>query len=162
MQNSRSPILGNVNFFNIYYIMEKFIYKFTTLPKDFIVEKNTYKSLLGPTNPPNSIKARIITSNIDSIFSDDSSRVFWPLFPQHIMMPIYPSEMCYVIFEDASKQHGLWLCKIPDNTNINFSNSIEFYNLEKQNSNGSIDDKLNITTKELFDINKSNIKKSFG
>lgn len=75
--------------------------------------KYTVYSTQGPTNPPNSVRARIITDNIDYFIDDESLRTFWPLFSS----PDTPSpgELVYVVFEDEEMTHGLWVCRIPTN-----------------------------------------------
>lgn len=75
---------------------------------------------VGPENPKNSIKARIITDGFDQFIGDDDLRVFWPFFPEHNYVPIKPGEHVYVIFEDAEYAHGLWVAKIPGHEGANF------------------------------------------
>lgn len=69
----------------------------------------------GPRNPPNSIKARILSGDKDKFIPDDALRIFWPLFPAS---PDTPSagEMVYVVFEDEDLQHGLWLGRVASNS----------------------------------------------
>lgn len=62
-------------------------------------------------NPPDSIRARIITDMRDSFFMQEDLRTYWPMFPG--LQPPAPGELVYVIFEDASRKHGLWLSKVP-------------------------------------------------
>lgn len=83
--------------------------------REFVV-----KPTRGQPNPPDSVKARIIGSSIDQFVIDDDLRVYWPLFPG-VSNPT-PGELVYVVFEDASMTHGLWIAKVPfdnryDNTN---------------------------------------------
>lgn len=87
-----------------------------------VVEKQTlsYKSTIGPTNPRNSIKARIVNDGLDQFMGDDLVRVFWPFFSEHDVMPVKPGEHVYVLFEDQDFQHGLWLTKVPGHHNANF------------------------------------------
>jgi hypothetical protein len=80
----------------------------------------TFLSKIGPENPRNSIKARVLTDSLDGVTADEDLKIFWPLFPEHIMVPIKPGEHVYVIFEDTNFQHGLWLCKIPGHEGVNF------------------------------------------
>jgi hypothetical protein len=65
----------------------------------------------GPYNPKNSVRARIMTNNIDQVIPDDELRTYWPLFPGADT----PSagEMVYVMFEDETMHHGLWVAKVP-------------------------------------------------
>jgi hypothetical protein len=78
------------------------------------------KANVGPVNPKNSIKARIITDGFDQFVNDDRIRVFWPFFPEHISLPIKPGEHVYIIFEDQNYEHGLWVSKIPGHGNFNY------------------------------------------
>jgi hypothetical protein len=75
---------------------------------------------IGPVNPKNSIKARIISEGSDQFITDDRLRVFWPLFPEHMSIPIKPGEHVYVMFEDIEMEHGLWVGKVPGQENFNF------------------------------------------
>lgn len=65
----------------------------------------------GPYNPKNSVRARIVSNNMDQIIDDDNLRTFWPMFPGADS----PSagELVYVVFEDEAMKHGLWLAKVP-------------------------------------------------
>jgi len=79
------------------------------------------KAALGPPNPPDSVKARIITNNMDQFLDDDDLRVYWPMFPG--LQNPSPGELVYVVFEDSSMTHGLWVSKVPfdnryDNPNL--------------------------------------------
>lgn len=76
----------------------------------------------GPTNPPNSIKARIISNNMDQFIADDDLRCYWPMFPG--LSNISAGEMAYVVFEDESFTHGLWLAKVPTNNADQTANQI--------------------------------------
>ena len=76
----------------------------------------------GPVNPPDSIKARIISSNMDQFISDDDLRVYWPMFPG--ISNVTAGEMAYVVFEDESFTHGLWLARVPTNLADETSNQI--------------------------------------
>ncbi|MFA5750416.1 MAG: hypothetical protein WC895_04295 [Candidatus Shapirobacteria bacterium] len=78
------------------------------------------KSNVGPNNPKNSIKARIITDGFDQFVNDDRMRVFWPFFPEHMSLPIKPGEYVYIVFEDQNYEHGLWISKIPGHENVNY------------------------------------------
>lgn len=83
--------------------------------KEFEVAAQT-----GPKNPQNSIKARIISDGFDQFIHDDNLRVFWPFFPEHISTPIKPGEHVYVLFEDDSFQHGIWISRIPGHEGVNY------------------------------------------
>jgi hypothetical protein len=76
----------------------------------------------GPVNPANSIKARIISNNMDQFISDDDLRCYWPMFPG--ISNISAGEMVYVVFEDEDFTHGLWLAKVPTNNPNQTSNQI--------------------------------------
>lgn len=80
----------------------------------------SYKSIIGPTNPRNSIKARIINDGLDQFVGDDLVRVFWPFFSEHDVVPVKPGEHVYVLFEDQDFQHGLWLTKVSGHDGTNF------------------------------------------
>jgi len=87
-----------------------------------VIDKREFEvpANVGPLNPRNSIKARIITAGLDQYDDDDSLRVFWPMFPDHDAMPIKPGEHVYVTFEDTDFQHGLWFGKVPGHQNVNY------------------------------------------
>lgn len=87
---------------------------------------------LGPKNPQNSIKARILTDGFDKFANDDNLRVFWPFFPENISLPIKPGEHVYVIFEDSQQQHGLWISKIPGHEGVNYAPGASFYTPTQQ------------------------------
>jgi hypothetical protein len=76
---------------------------------------------VGPKNPRNSIKARLITDGLDQFVTDDELRVFWPLMPDHIAVPIKPGEYAYVMFEDEQMDHGLWIGKVSGHIGVNVS-----------------------------------------
>jgi hypothetical protein len=65
----------------------------------------------GPYNPKNSVRARLMTNNMDQVIPDSELRTYWPLFPGADT----PSagEMVYVLFEDEAMHHGLWVAKVP-------------------------------------------------
>jgi len=90
----------------------------------------------GPYNPPNSIKARIISNNMDQMISDDDLRVYWPLFPG-ITNPS-AGEMAYVVFEDEEFTHGLWLAKVPTNNADQTANQILKSQLLQKDANGKV------------------------
>lgn len=80
----------------------------------------TTKAIIGPINPKNSVKARILSDGFDQFLGDSNLRVFWPFFPEHMSVPIKPGEHVYIIFEDANYEHGLWLSKVPGHEGMNF------------------------------------------
>lgn len=75
---------------------------------------------VGPSNPKNSIKARIITDGLDQFIGDEDLKVFWPMMPEHDSIPIKPGEHVYVTFEDEDYEHGLWLGKVSGHEGVNF------------------------------------------
>ncbi len=87
-----------------------------------VIDKKTvsYRSIIGPENPKNSIKARIVNDGFDQFMGDDLVRTFWPFFSEHDIVPIKPGEHVYVLFEDQDFQHGLWLTKVPGHHNANY------------------------------------------
>lgn len=74
----------------------------------------------GPTNPRNSVKARILSDGYDQFVHDDRLRVFWPFMQEHVSAPIKPGEHVYVVFEDPGMEHGLWIAKVPGHENANY------------------------------------------
>jgi hypothetical protein len=78
---------------------------------DKVLARYKITPTLGPINPKNSVRARIISNNMDQVIDDDNLRTYWPMFPGADT----PSagEVVYVVFEDEDKQHGLWLAKVP-------------------------------------------------
>lgn len=82
---------------------------------------------LGPLNPPNSVKARVLTDGQDKFLPDERLRVFWPFFPESISVPVKPGEHVYVLFEDTRMQHGLWVAKVPGHSGVNYSPGREHY-----------------------------------
>jgi len=66
---------------------------------------------VGPDNPRNSVRARVITDNVDLFIGDDDLRTYWPLLP-NVQLPS-PGEVIYVTYEDADRLHGLWIAKAP-------------------------------------------------
>lgn len=81
----------------------------------------TVKARIGPENPRNSIKARIISDGFDQFSEDELVRVFWPLLPEHLAVPVKPGEHVYVLFEDRLFQHGMWIGKVPGHVGTNIS-----------------------------------------
>ena len=76
----------------------------------------------GPVNPPNSVKARIISNNMDQFISDDDLRCYWPMFPG--ISNITAGELAYVVFEDETFSHGLWLSRVTTNAVNETANQI--------------------------------------
>lgn len=83
-------------------------------------EKITVNAVIGPRNPKNSIKARVISDGFDQFISAERLVVFWPFFPEHVSVPIKPGEHVYVIFEDTDYEHGLWVTKIAGHEGVNY------------------------------------------
>jgi hypothetical protein len=71
------------------------------------------KTKAGIRNPANSIRAKIITPNMDLFTSFDDLMTYWPMFPP--TTSITPGEVVYVVYEDENASHGLWLCKTANN-----------------------------------------------
>lgn len=69
------------------------------------------KARIGPTNPPRSLRGRIITQHWDRNSNDDNLRVFWPLFPSIGVDPV-PLEYVYVFFDNNDRRHGLWVSRV--------------------------------------------------
>lgn len=88
---------------------------------------------IGPENPKNSIKARILTDEFDQYRSDDDLRVFWPLLSEHDSIPVKPGEHVYVMFEDENFEHGLWIGKVSGHQNKNFALGEERYENDSAN-----------------------------
>lgn len=86
-----------------------------------------FNASIGPTNPKNSVKARIISEGFDQFFDDDSLRVFWPMFPENDSIPVKPGEHIYVTFEDSNFEHGLWLGKVSGHENLNYYRGQDSY-----------------------------------
>jgi len=71
----------------------------------------TVTPTLGPRNPKGSVRARILSNNIDQFTDDDSLRTYWPLFPG--LHNPDAGELVYVMFEDEEMLHGLWVAPVP-------------------------------------------------
>jgi hypothetical protein len=82
-------------------------------PSNEVIASYTIDPTVGPYNPKNSVRARIIAGNADLFTDDDQLRTFWPLFPG-VDNPS-AGEPVYVTFEDEDMLHGLWICKCPTN-----------------------------------------------
>lgn len=102
---------------------------------------------VGPKNPRNSIKARVLTNGFDQVVPDDDLSVFWPFFPEHASMPIKPGEHVYVMFEDQDFLHGLWVTKVAGHENFNFFRGKEAYAKGKE-----LKDKFGDSQSESEDI----------
>lgn len=87
---------------------------------------------VGPKNPPNSLKARVLTDGADKFRRDEDLRVFWPFFPENVSLPVKPGEHVYVLFEDTESQHGLWVTKIPGHVGSNYAPGASFYQPEQR------------------------------
>lgn len=85
----------------------------------------SYRALVGPKNPPRSLKARVLTNDLDMFRSDDDLRVFWPLLPD--VHPVKPGEHVYVTFEDEFLTHGLWLTRVAGHVDQNIDVGEERY-----------------------------------
>lgn len=95
---------------------------------------------IGPTNPRNSIKARVLSLEGDKFRADDDLVVFWPMFPEHISIPIKPGEHVYVTFEDEDQTHGLWFSKVPGHSNSNYFKGDSSYTQDAPLSSKFADD----------------------
>lgn len=81
----------------------------------------SYPALVGPSNPPGSIKARILTNGEDSLIDDDAARVFWPVVaPETLAIPLLPGEHVVVVMEDQASDHGLWISRVPVGDDQNY------------------------------------------
>lgn len=80
-------------------------------PDGKLVAKYDITPTPGPRNPKNSVRARIVTNNMDQAIDDDSLRTFWPLFPG-VDNPS-AGELVFVVFEDEQMTHGFWVAKVP-------------------------------------------------
>lgn len=106
-------------------------------------KKYSVPARVGPKNPPNSIKARIITDGLDKFSTDDNLRVFWPFFPENISVPVKPGEHVYVTFEDANFVHGLWITKVPGHVGMNYAPGKKFF---KASDSGQLASKFEDTS----------------
>lgn len=95
------------------------------------VDDKDYKAVVGPENPQNSIKARVLTRGFDRYVVEQEARIFWPLLQNdHMSIPIKPGEHVYVMFEDQHYEHGMWLCKVPGHVGANRSLGLDSYSAE--------------------------------
>lgn len=91
---------------------------------------------IGPRNPQNSVKARILTDGADQFIQDDRLRVFWPMFPEHVSVPVKPGEHVYVLFEDEGSQHGLWFSKVSGHEGVNIAPGQSTYSKREKGLSG--------------------------
>lgn len=91
---------------------------------------------VGPLNPMNSVKARVLTDGGDQFTTDNRLRVFWPFFPEHVSIPIKPGEHVYVLFEDEDFQHGLWFSKVSGHHGVNRKTGQSTYTKAEQGLSG--------------------------
>lgn len=94
------------------------------------IARYTVNPTLGPRNPKNSVRARIITEGMDQFIDDDNLRTFWPLLPG-ISNPS-AGELVYVVFEDERMTHGLWISKVPTDLDEENSNQTLMNNVYKK------------------------------
>ncbi len=76
----------------------------------------------SPPNPPGSVRARVYTSGLDANLPSSALTIFYPLHPEGSIPVIQPGEHVFVIFEDENKTNGMWVGKIPNYQDINYSN----------------------------------------
>jgi len=88
-------------------------------------KKFSVQAIVGPKNPPRSLKARILTGDVDMFRQEKDLRVFWPLLPD--AHPVKPGEHVYVTFEDELMVHGLWLARVSGHTDVNVDRGEERY-----------------------------------
>lgn len=103
-----------------------------SVPHKIADKKFDVPARVGPKCPPGSIKARVLTDGMDRFLKDEDLRVFWPFFPDGNMIPIKPGEHVYVMFEDASLTHGLWISKVAGHTGVNYAPGEQFYDPQLQ------------------------------
>lgn len=78
-------------------------------------------SIIGPANPRNSIKARVLSDGFDQFLDDESLKIYYPLMPEHMAIPVKPGEHVLVLFEDENYENGWWISKVPGHEGVNFS-----------------------------------------
>lgn len=98
-----------------------------SLSHNFDGQKFDVAARFGPKNPPNSVKARILSDGLDKFSTDENLRVFWPIFPDNASDPVKPGEHVYVLFEDSSQRHGLWFSKVSGHDGVNYAPGQSFY-----------------------------------
>lgn len=121
------------------------------LSHDVDGKKYDVPARIGPKNPPNSIKARLLTDGLDKFVTDDNLRVFWPFFPENVSIPVKPGEHVYVMFEDEGYLHGLWVSKVAGHVGVNYSPGKLFY---KQSDSGNLSGKFDDTRSATEDEKK--------
>lgn len=89
---------------------------------------------LGPVNPRNSIKARLITDEFDQFVEDSDLKIYWPMMGEHDAIPIKPGEHVYTTFEDRDFKHGLWFGKVAGHENVNFFRGQDSFTLNQESS----------------------------
>lgn len=98
----------------------------------------------GPRNPKNSLRARILSSNMDQFVDDDSLRTYWPLFPGLSNPSV--GELVYVVFEDEETLHGLWVAPVPTSDPNETANHVLMSQLLQDVASGN---------KRLFDLTEA-------
>ena len=98
----------------------------------------------GPRNPKNSVKARILSANMDQFVDDDSLRTYWPLFPG--LSNPSAGELVYVAFEDEETLHGLWIAPVPTSDPNENANHVLMSQLLQDVASGN---------KKLFDLTQA-------
>lgn len=92
---------------------------------------------IGPNNPPNSIRARVIGNERDSYRPDDLLKCYWPS-AQGVEIPS-PGEVVYVVFEDPKLTHGMWIGKVPvSNDDVNVNQELLWTTIQARKSNSGI------------------------
>lgn len=130
------------------------------------VGKEKYKAVIGPPNPQNSIKARIITRGFDRFFTDDDVGVYWPMTQNdHMSIPVKPGEHVYVMFEDEHFEHGLWLFKVAGHDDANFFEGIKAYKSSvEKNAMGYFEqqEQEQISEEDITDsVSRKNLNETF-
>lgn len=89
-----------------------------------------------PPNPAGSIRARVYTSGLDANLPSSALTIFYPFHPQGNIPVIQPGEHVFVVFEDENKTNGLWINKIPNYNDLNYSNPDDI-SLNSSNNNSA-------------------------
>lgn len=121
---------------------------------EHIIENRSFsvQANVGPSNPKNSIKARVLTDEFDQFVDDKDLRVFWPMMSEHDSIPIKPGEHVYVTFEDENFEHGLWFGKVPGHSGVNFFKGDSSYTSdESEDLNNVFDDGNSNTESNISD-----------
>lgn len=108
-----------------------------------------FRANIGPLNPKNSVKARILTDGFDQFVSDDRLRVFWPFFPEHVSVPVKPGEHVYVLFEDEGFEHGLWFSKVSGHESTNLFRGQDSFRNRSSESLASLFGQADVSQAEL-------------